>query len=254
VTAPLLVVDDVHVELGGRRVLAGLSLALDPGETVCLLGPSGGGKTVLLRAILGLRRPDRGRILFDGVDLASAPEKRLVQARRRIGMVFQGAALFDSMTVGENVAYGLRHGRAQLDDAAIDRRVAESLELVALPGIEPRAPAELSGGMKKRVAIARAIAPGPDLLLYDEPTGGLDPATARRIAELIAWLDHRLGVTSLVVTHDLDLARRAADRIALLEDGRVGWHGPPDDLASPPPPLARFLNGENGWSAPVGSR
>lgn len=251
---PLLRFVDVSKRFGPRVVLDHFGLEVRRGETLALLGRSGVGKSVTLRLTLGLTRPDAGEITFDGVDVARSPERRLREVRRRIGMVFQGGALFDSLTVAENVAYPLREQR--WTEARIGARVAECLALVDLPGTEELLPGALSGGMRKRVAVARAIAAAPELLLYDEPTTGLDPATARHVNELIVSLQRRLGETSIVVTHDLDSVFAVADRIALLHEGRVVWLGDTAAArADPPPALAWFMGDrmEEPWRPPVDS-
>ncbi len=249
---PLVVFDGVDKRFGDKRVLDGFSLEVRHGETMSLLGRSGAGKSVTLKLLLGLLRPDAGRILLAGEDLTRLSERELARARRRMGMVFQGSALFDSLTVADNVAYGLRERRRPA--AEIRGRVAECLRLVDLPGSEGLLPEALSGGMKKRVAIARAIAASPELILYDEPTGGLDPATAHQVTGLICALRGRLGVTSIVVTHDMDACFEVADRIALLARGRVAWLGDGAEAReAPPPELLQFLDlGEgNGCNRPA---
>lgn len=247
--------EDVAKRFGDKVVFDGLDLEVRRGETLALLGRSGAGKSVLLRHLLGLVRPDRGRVWLDGEDLTRLTERRWVSVRRRMGMVFQSGALFDSLTVGENVAYALREHRGWREEQ-IRARVAECLALVDLPGIEDLPPGALSGGMRKRVAVARAIAPAPELLLYDEPTTGLDPMTARRVNDLIVSLRARLGVTSIIVTHDMSTVVVAADRVAVLEDGRVAWVGTRDEsLADRPPALARVIGvgeKEHAWHPPVG--
>ncbi|MFH0902116.1 MAG: ATP-binding cassette domain-containing protein [Pseudomonadota bacterium] len=253
---PVIRCVDVAKRFGTKVVLDGLALDVNKSETLVLLGRSGTGKSVLLRLLLGLIRPDRGQIWIGDREIGGASERSLAEIRRRIGMVFQGGALFDSLTVGENVAYGLRE-RMCLSTPAIEQRVSECLGLVDLPGIDSLMPSELSGGMKKRVAIARAIAPSPEILLFDEPTSGLDPATARRVNELVRDLRLRLGMTSVVVTHDIGTVRIVGDRIAVLERGIVGWAGHCSALddSRPPSALVRFLGEEEGapWIPPAGS-
>jgi phospholipid/cholesterol/gamma-HCH transport system ATP-binding protein len=230
---------------GPKVVFDGLDLEVRPGETLTVLGPSGSGKSVLLRVLVGLQKPDAGQVLVGGTDLAPLDERSLRPLRRRIGMLFQGAALFDSMSVGENVAYGLRE-RDDTDAETVRTRVAECLEWVGLPGTEHMNPAALSGGMKKRIGLARALAPGPSIILYDEPTTGLDPANCRRINELIRSLQERLGVTSLVITHDVTSAFEVSDRIALLWDHRADLVvDAAEARRAPPPRLEKFLHGES---------
>jgi phospholipid/cholesterol/gamma-HCH transport system ATP-binding protein len=219
--------DASYIELAGmdkafgdNRVFAGLSLSIRRGESIAIVGGSGCGKSLLLRMLVGLTTPDRGSIRFAGQELTSLDETGFLSVRRRMSMMFQGGALFDSLSVGENVAYALR-AQLTLDEDAVRRRVAEKLTLVGLPGIEALRPAELSGGMKKRVALARAIAAEPEVLLFDEPTAGLDPPNTRRIDDLIRSIQRDLGITVVVVTHDLPSAYRVADRIAMLADRRI---------------------------------
>lgn len=222
---------DPAVELRGvekrfrdHAVLRGVDLAVARGETFTILGGSGSGKSVCLKHMIGLLRADAGRVSLLGTDVTTLREPAWVPLRRRCGMVFQGAALFDSLTVLENVAYPLRQ-HERWPEPRVRERVAACLEAVGLPGVEAMLPAELSGGMRKRVGVARAIALEPELVLYDEPTTGLDPANARRIAELILALNERLHVTSVVVTHDLELCFAVSDRLALLKSGRIAACG-----------------------------
>ncbi len=212
-----------------NRVLRGIELEIREGETYTILGGSGSGKSVCLKHMTGLLKPDAGRVLAFGEDISDWSETRLVAVRKQISMVFQGAALFDSLTVYENVAYPLREHRPW-PEARIAERVAECLEAVGLPDSEPLLPAELSGGMRKRVAVARGIALEPRVILYDEPTTGLDPANRRRIGELIRRLQQRLGVTSVVVTHELELCFAISDRVGLLKDGRIAASGSADEM------------------------
>jgi phospholipid/cholesterol/gamma-HCH transport system ATP-binding protein len=252
VVEPLVVFEDVRKVFQGKRVLDGFSLQVRRGETLALLGRSGAGKSVTLKLLLGLTRPDAGHIWVDGDDVAVLPESALSRFRQRVGMIFQGGALFDSLTVAENIAYPLRERRVARDK--VRERVAECLQLVDLPGTQDLLPEALSGGMKKRVAIARAIAAGPELILYDEPTTGLDPATAHHVVALIRSLQERLGVTSIVVTHDMDTCFQVADRIALLARGRVVWLGESEEAQdAPPPEMVRFMDqeGEDPWDRPA---
>jgi phospholipid/cholesterol/gamma-HCH transport system ATP-binding protein len=226
---------------GGLQVFSHLSLDVHEGEVLTLIGNSGAGKSVLLKLILGLLRCQGGRVIVDGDDITRASERELFHVRRKVGMLFQNGALFDSLSVRENVAYALReHGLA--DEARISERVAEVLEMVGLPGIESKMPAELSGGMRKRVALARAIAEAPKVLLYDEPTTGLDPINTRRISELIVDLNERLKITSLCVTHDLASAYLISDRMAMVADKRVIEVAPTAELRkSKNPKVQEFL-------------
>lgn len=224
-----------------KRVLRGASLEVRAGETLVLLGGSGSGKSVLLKHLNGLLRPDRGEVEIEGLALSGLDEEHLVPVRRRLGMLFQQGALFDSLTVGENVAYAL-HEHELLPPDEIPARVREALGMVDLAGTEPLMPSELSGGMRKRAALARALVLEPRALLYDEPTTGLDPVVAARINHLIRDLQHRLGLTSVVVTHDLASAFFVADRIAFLHEGRIRFCGTPDEArTSTDPHLHEFL-------------
>jgi phospholipid/cholesterol/gamma-HCH transport system ATP-binding protein len=234
---------DLHKSFGSNHVLRGIDLSVRRGEIFTLLGGSGSGKSVMLKHMIGLLHPDRGRVRIEGADVTDLREREWVEVRKRIGYVFQGAALFDSLSVLENVAYALReHLRLSQDE--IRDRVADCLASVGLTGIEQLMPAELSGGMRKRVGVARAIALEPSAVLYDEPTTGLDPANAGRIGQLIVELRDRLGVTSIVVTHDLNLCFTISDRIGLLSEGRLVAVGTPDEIrASEREDVRSFLSG-----------
>jgi len=212
--------DQVHKSFGPQVVFRGLSLEIRRGEIIALVGGSGCGKSVLLKLILGLLRCDDGRVYVDGEDITRHTEPQLLPIRRKVGMVFQNGALFDSLNVFDNIAYPLRE-RGVRSERALSERVAEVLEVVGLPGIEHKMPAELSGGMRKRVSLARAVAEVPQVVLYDEPTTGLDPVNVRRISELIVDLRERLNTTAVVVTHDLASAYLVSDRMAMLAEGRV---------------------------------
>jgi len=224
---------DIWKAFGRNVIYEGLDLDVRRGETLTVVGGSGTGKSVLLKCLLRLLIPDRGTITAFGETVTGRNEREMLPIRRRIGMLFQGGALFDSLTVRENVAYPLReHGWTDEDE--IGSRVADVLKMVNMPGIEEKWPAELSGGMKKRVGLARAIAMRPEVILYDEPTTGLDPTNVRHIDDLIMDLQKRLGVTSIVVTHDMASAFRISDRIALLLDRRIVWVGPKEDVDTCP--------------------
>jgi phospholipid/cholesterol/gamma-HCH transport system ATP-binding protein len=211
-----------------------------------ILGASGSGKTVMLRHIIGLLKPDAGRVLVDGADITDFTEEELRDVRKKVGTLFQGGALFDSMNVGENVAYALRE-HTKLSDHEIMRVVGEKLELMGLPGIENMMPDDLSGGMRKRVALARCLANGPQGILYDEPTTGLDPITGHKISELIKEMENRLRVTSVVVTHDIDSTFVVADRIAFLFEGRLIFVGTTAEAArSREEHLRNFLSAYGG--------
>ena len=223
------------------RVLRGVTLEVRTGETLVLLGGSGSGKSVLLKHLNGLLRADRGTVVVEGQALGALGEDALVPIRRRLGMLFQGGALFDSLTAGDNVAFPLREHRV-VPESDVPGRVAEALGMVGLEGSERLMPAELSGGMRKRAALARALVLQPRVLLYDEPTTGLDPVVAARINHLIRDLQRRLGLTGVVVTHDLHSAFLVADRIAFLHDGRIRFCGTPDEArAAADPALHEFL-------------
>jgi phospholipid/cholesterol/gamma-HCH transport system ATP-binding protein len=227
----------------GKPVLRGVDLAIRAGETTVILGGSGSGKSVCVKHMIGLLRADSGEVRALGRDVTKLNERDWVPIRREFGMVFQAAALFDSLSVYENVAYPIRQHESW-PEARIAERVAQCLESVGLAGVERLLPAELSGGMRKRVGVARAIALSPRVILYDEPTTGLDPANSRRIGELIQQLQRELGATSVVVTHDLELAFAIADRVALLRDGRIVVEGPAAEVrASEHPALREFVDG-----------
>jgi phospholipid/cholesterol/gamma-HCH transport system ATP-binding protein len=219
----------VHKGFREKPVLRGVDLSIARGETFTILGGSGSGKSVCLKHIIGLLQPDAGSVHVLGADVTAFRERDWVAIRRRCGMVFQSAALFDSLSVFENVAYPLRE-HLDLDEERVRERVAACLDAVGLPGVEAMLPAELSGGMRKRVGVARAIALEPELILYDEPTTGLDPANSRRIGALIAELNRRLDVTSVVVTHELELCFAISDRLALLKNGRIAACGTVDAM------------------------
>jgi phospholipid/cholesterol/gamma-HCH transport system ATP-binding protein len=232
-------IDLTGVEIGfdDKEVLRGLDLHIDRGETLVLLGPSGCGKSVTLKILLGLIRPDRGSVRVDGEELTGMKEDELIRVRRKMGMVFQGGALFDSLRVCENVGFRL-YEEGELDDGEIEEIVREKLRYVGLEEAYDMMPSDLSGGMKKRVAIARAIASEPQILLYDEPTTGLDPITARSINELIVRL-HRGGATSIVVTHELESAFTVAERICMIRGGRIVFDGSVGELKRSQDPWIR---------------
>jgi phospholipid/cholesterol/gamma-HCH transport system ATP-binding protein len=224
VDEPFIRYVDLHKSFGTKVVLDGVDLDVRRGETVVVLGGSGSGKSVLLRHTIGLHRPDSGQVFVDGEEITGLEERDLTRIRRKVGMLFQASALFDSMDVYENVAFGLRES-TDMTEEGIAARVREKLALVELDEVENLLPSDLSGGMRKRVALARAIAMEPQGLLYDEPTTGLDPITAGTINHLIRSLQRALGVTSIVVTHDIQSAFTVGDRIAFLHDGRLLFTG-----------------------------
>ncbi len=234
----LVELSGVKKAFGEKRVYRDLTLEVRRGETLTVLGASGSGKSVMLKMLIGLMQADAGEILFDGRDITRMNDQEQTDVRRRVSMLFQGGALFDSLTVAENVAYPLRV-RGDHDEPAIAARVRELLALVDLAGTERLAPAELSGGMRKRVALARAIATEPELVLFDEPTTGLDPIVTRRILELIRSIQRRLDITSVIVTHDLPSAYLVSDRIAMLSDGRIVAARPTAEFRRSPEPVIR---------------
>jgi phospholipid/cholesterol/gamma-HCH transport system ATP-binding protein len=236
---------DLRKRFGAAEVLRGVSFTVDKGETLVVMGGSGSGKTVLLRTVAGLIRPDGGQIQVFGIDVGRLSEEELLPIRRRMGYVFQGAALFDSLSVYENVAFPLREHTSR-GEAEIRGRVVEVLSLIGLgEDVLAKLPSELSGGMRKRVGIARALVIEPEMLLFDEPTAGLDPTNSRIVAELIVKLKGGVCDTSVVVTHDIELARTVADRVAILMDGRFAAIGPVDEIMnSGDPAVQAFLAGE----------
>lgn len=236
--------EDVHKAFGDSDVLRGFTLEVREGETVSIIGGSGAGKSVTLKSILGLITPDRGQVRVDGKNVHELPQDELYDLRRSVGYVFQFAALFDSMSIRDNVAMGLRRMRG-LTEAEIQNRVSASLYLVDLEGVEDKFPSELSGGMKKRAGLARAIATEPKYLLYDEPTTGLDPVTITVIDRLVLRMKEELGATSLLVTHDMESAYRVSDRIAMLYEGRIRTVGTPEEIRACEDPVVRaFIEGE----------
>jgi phospholipid/cholesterol/gamma-HCH transport system ATP-binding protein len=228
---------------GTHQILDKVSFRVETGESVVIIGRSGGGKSVLLKHLIGLLCPDAGQVLIDGEDLCGLNERQLLRVRRKFGMLFQGAALFDSMTVAENVGFAFRRDRT-LSPEEIQRRVAEVLETVELSGTEEKKPSELSGGMRKRVGLARAIIYQPQIVLYDEPTTGLDPVVSDSIDQLIMRVRDRFKVTTVVVTHDMRSARRVGNRILMLHDKKIYMSGTPEEVFSSTDPVVyRFVNG-----------
>jgi phospholipid/cholesterol/gamma-HCH transport system ATP-binding protein len=234
---------DIHKAFGPKKVLTGFSLEVAERETMVIIGYSGSGKSVAIKHIVGLLVPDQGTVFVDGLEVPRLRRRELSELRARIGYVFQFSALFDSLTIGDNVAMGLRK-QGRLDDRRIRERVAEVLDLVDLPNVQERYPAELSGGMRKRVGLARAVALRPKYLLYDEPTTGLDPVTAAVIDEMMIRMRDKLGVTSIVITHDMRSAYRVGTRIAMLYEGRVRQVGTVDEIRHSRDPVVRqFVEG-----------
>ena len=239
----MIEVRDVRKSFGSQAVLKGASLQINAGEAVVIIGRSGGGKSVLLKHLIGLLPPDQGSVLVGGADLAQMTERQLLQVRRRFGMLFQTAALFDSLNVFENVSFVLRR-EGNHSAAEIRSLVADALARVELSGIEEKLPSELSGGMRKRVGLARAIIYKPEVLLYDEPTTGLDPIAGDRIDRLIRRVWEQLNVTSIAVTHDMKSARTISNRILMLHEGTIYADGKTEEiLDSKDPILHRFVNG-----------
>ena len=240
----MILLDNVHKAFGQKKVLTGFTLEVREGDIAVILGYSGTGKSVAIKHIVGLLEPDSGTVFVDGKEVPKLSRRDLYELRTHIGYVFQFSALFDSMTVGENVAMGLRN-QPLLTEAAILARVHEALDLVDLPEAADVMPSDLSGGMRKRVGIARAIALRPKYLLYDEPTTGLDPVTAAVIDELMLRMQKQLGVTSIVITHDLRTAWTIGTRIAMLYEGRVRQCGTPDEIRNTRDPVVRqFIEGK----------
>ncbi len=239
----MIVIKGLCKRFGTKIVLDGADLEIPTGKTTVVIGGSGTGKSVLLKCILGLLKPEAGSILIEGEDVTKMDERELVAVRRKFGMLFQGAALFDSMTVGDNVAFALRRLRLYPEKQILDL-VEEKLAMVGLRNVSHLMPSELSGGMKKRVGLARAIAAEPEILLYDEPTTGLDPIMADVINDLIVALRESLGVTGIAITHDMASAYKIADRIAMLYKGKIISVGTPDEIRhSDSPIVSQFVEG-----------
>ncbi len=229
-------------KFGSQTILDGVDFCIETGESAVIIGRSGGGKSVLLKHMIGLLQPDTGEVLVDGENITRMNERQLLHVREKFGMVFQGAALFDSMTVAENVAFPLRHKKYSA--AETERRVAAALELVDLPGTQKKKPAELSGGMRKRVGLARAIVYEPQIMLYDEPTTGLDPIMSDSIDRLLIRVRDQLKVTSVVVTHDMRSARRVGNHVFLLHEKKMYAHGLPENIFNSQDPVVRqFIDG-----------
>jgi phospholipid/cholesterol/gamma-HCH transport system ATP-binding protein len=250
--------DNVYKAYARREILAGVSLKIRRGEVLCVLGPSGTGKSVTIRHVNGLEKPDKGDIKVFGQSIINLSEEELSPIRRRVAMLFQGGALFDSMSVEQNVAFPLKE-HTKKSDSEIAELVAEKLTMVGLPGTQKKMPSELSGGMRKRAALARSIVLEPEIIMYDEPTTGLDPVTSEKIAQLIAELNTRLQITSIAVTHDIVAARTIADRVAFLHQGRFQFVGTFDEAARGGHPVLQeyframgFPCGTGLFAAPAG--
>src|SRR5687767_11790658 len=251
---PLIELRNVSKRFGRLIVLRDLSLAIEEGQSIVIIGASGSGKSVMLKHIVGLLRPDTGEVFFDGGRIDNLPEKKLSELRTNFGFLFQMGALFDSLTVADNVAFPLVE-HTHKDPEEIAQIVKEKLRMVGLPDAGAKMPGELSGGQKKRVALARAIALGPRVILYDEPTTGLDPIRSDVINELILKLQRELKVTGITVTHDMQSAFKVGDRVVMLHEGKVLFDGTPDELrASEEPVVRRFVLGEAGEQELAGLR
>lgn len=240
---PLISIRGLHQNFGDNHVLRGVDLDIFRGETVCLLGTSGGGKTVLVKHMLGLIQPAKGSIKIDGVEIAHMTERKLGPIRNKLGIMFQNGALFDSMNVAQNIAFPLLEAGIN-DPAELDRRITEVLGIVHLGGEQETMPSELSGGMKKRVALARAIVDHPACVCYDEPHAGLDPVTSDTIDKLIKCLQKEHGITNIVISHELRSVFRIADRIVFMQDGQIHWQGTPRSIKqSSDPIIQQFIQG-----------
>jgi phospholipid/cholesterol/gamma-HCH transport system ATP-binding protein len=254
VTEPMIELKNVSMSFQDRRILDDVSLQVQRGEILVVIGPSGAGKSTLLRLMIGLLKPDAGQIWVDGREISHLDEDELNKIRRNMGMVFQYSALFDSMTVGENVAFGIRQ-HTKMPEEEILRVIRRTLRMVGLMGRENAMPSELSGGMKKRVSLARAIALNPKIVLYDEPTSGLDPVMSATINRLIMSTRRMLGVTAVVVTHDMESAFTIADRIAMMYDEKIMAIGTPDEFRqSANPVVQQFVAGVKNSCIPVQRR
>lgn len=240
---PAVLIEDVYKSFGSKPVLRGMDFSVTRGETVVIVGGSGTGKSVTLKHIIGLLKPDKGRILVDGQDMCCMSRIDLNEFRKRFGMSFQEGALFDSMSVFDNIAFPLKR-HTEMTRSQVRDRVQECLELVHLPDVEKKRPSELSGGMRRRVGFARAISLEPAILLFDEPTTGLDPVISDVIAELIREMDETLHTTTITITHDMKVAFKIADRIAMLYEGKIIEQGSPEDFRqSKNPFVQQFIEG-----------
>ena len=238
---PVIDVQDLYKSFAGFPVLKGINLKMMEGTTTVVLGASGSGKTVLMKHIMGLFKPDHGQVIVDGENVSTMNRQQLAVFRERMGMVFQSSALFDSMTVGDNVAFPLREHNPGLSEREIREKVKEKLAVVDLHDVEQKFPAELSGGMRKRVGLARAIVREPKIVLYDEPTTGLDPLTTESVDEMIIHARERLSVTSVVISHDIGSAFHIADRIAVINEGRIVEEGTPQEVRRTKEPFTQHF-------------
>lgn len=242
-SSPMIAVRGLTKRIGAQEILRGVDMSVATGETLVIIGRSGGGKSVLLKNLIGLMQPNEGEIWIDGQSIIGLGERQLAAIRRKVGILFQGGALFDSMTVEENIAFPL-HEAGERDGRVIEQKIAEMLEVIELEGQQKKMPVNLSGGMKKRVGLARAIINRPSCILYDEPTAGLDPVVSDSINRLIRRLQERYHVTSVVVTHDMKSAFHVGDHIAYLHEGRIYFYGSPAEIqASTDPLIQDFLIG-----------
>lgn len=238
----MIEIKDLKKSFGDKKVLDGVNLTITKGITLVIIGRSGCGKSVLLKHIIGLLKPDEGEICIEGKNISRLDEKGIYEIRKKFGFLFQGAALFDSMTVEENIALALKEN-TRLSDREISEIVKEKLDMVGLPNIEKMKPSDLSGGMKKRVSLARSLSTDPEYILYDEPTTGLDPVMSDQIDDLIKELSEKLKVTSVVVTHDIFSVYDVADEVAMMHEGKIYFHGTPKELTETNDQLIRdFLN------------
>ena len=243
---PFIQIRGLHQRFGSNHVLRGVDIDVYRGETLCILGGSGGGKSVLIKHMCGLMHPLEGTVIVEGDDITDLPERKLAHVRRKVSMMFQGGALFDSMSVGQNVAFPLREGGLR-DEKEIRKRVSEALDIVSLSDQESKMPADLSGGMRKRVALARAVVERPACVLYDEPHAGLDPVTADSIDHLIKDLEEDHGITNVVVTHEIRSVFRIAGRVVFMKGGRIYWQGTPAELGDTnDEELRNFVEGRSG--------
>jgi phospholipid/cholesterol/gamma-HCH transport system ATP-binding protein len=241
----MIEVRDLKKSFGENCVLDGVNFRVEKGESAVIIGRSGGGKSVLLKHLIALLKPDAGEVLIDGQNIIPLDERQLLPVRHKFGMLFQGAALFDSMTVAENVGFAFRRDRS-LPQPEVQKKVADVLEMVDLPGTEEKKPAELSGGMRKRVGLARAIIYNPQIILYDEPTTGLDPIASDSIDKLILRVRDKFDVTTVVVTHDMRSARRLGQRIMMLHERKIYASGTPDEIFLSKDPVVRdFIEGNS---------
>jgi len=239
----MIEVRDLKKSFGAQKVLDGISFNIEPSESVVIIGRSGCGKSVLLKHLIGLIHADSGEVIIDDEHITNMDERQLLEVRRKFGMLFQSAALFDSLNVSENISFVLRRER-RLSEKEINERVEEVLEMVELGGIEKKKPSELSGGMRKRVGLARAIIYKPEIVLYDEPTTGLDPVVSDSIDQLIIRVREKLKITTIVVTHDTRSMRRVGQRILMMVNGKIYAAGPPEEIfSSQDPVIHRFVNG-----------